>query len=166
MGMQELEVIGKKQRKIQKLNWKHQQILDLLVENPDMKQKDVAKTTGMSQSWISTVMGTDLFRAEYARRRGLLVAAQNEIITDRLRDNVAKGVARMGRIVDNDESSDATAVNATKTMFAALGFGAKNSTTNITHNNNTQVNADKAQISVSGVSADMLKSARERRDNG
>lgn len=166
MSMGELEVIGKKKQRIQKLNWKHGMILDLIVENPEMKQKDIAVATGMSQSWISTIMGTDLFRAEYERRRALVVAATTEAIADQLRANVQKGISRLGEIVQNSESSDATATNATKVMLGALGMGGKQVHNNVTHNNNTQVNAENASVSVSGVSADMLKAARERRGDG
>lgn len=166
MSMQELEVIGKKKQPLQKLNWKHQRVLDVLIERPDIKQKDLAVELGMSVSWLSTIMGTDLFRAELSRRRELLVEAKNAALVDSLQDNVSRGVSRMGRIVDNDESSDATAVNATKTMLAALGMGGRNTTTTTNNTtNNTQVNAENAALSVNGVSAEMLAQARARRES-
>lgn len=50
---------------IQSLTPRHEAIMVFLIANPMMKRGDVARTFGVTQTWLSTLLNSDAFRARY-----------------------------------------------------------------------------------------------------
>ena len=61
---------------IQKLSYNHDAMVDMLVAEPFVSQNELARRFGMSASWISTIICSDLFQAKLAARREALVDPQ------------------------------------------------------------------------------------------
>lgn len=85
---------------VQKLNYRHEHILDLMVSNPDLNKGDIARITGYSQPWISQVISSDAFLREYRRRRQLYVEQVHERTISKLYDNVEKAQERIGEYLN------------------------------------------------------------------
>jgi len=58
---------------IQKLRYTHEALLDILIVEPWISQNELAARFGMSASWISTIICSDLFQSRLAARREQLV---------------------------------------------------------------------------------------------
>lgn len=74
----------------QKMNWWYSSILNWMVANPEKRLADCARELKVSQSWLSVIINTDMFRAELAARQKELGSA----VTVELKDKIA-GVAHM-----------------------------------------------------------------------
>lgn len=48
---------------------KHEHIIDMLLANPTMPRGDMAYYLGVTPAWLSTIIHSDIFQAEWARRR-------------------------------------------------------------------------------------------------
>ena len=58
---------------IQKLNYSHEAMVDLIVANPMITQNELAAVFGYTPAWISTIMASDAFKERLAGRRGEMV---------------------------------------------------------------------------------------------
>lgn len=61
---------------IQKVSYNHEAMIDMLIADPWISQNEIARRFGMSASWISTIICSDLFQARLAERREKLVDPQ------------------------------------------------------------------------------------------
>lgn len=52
-----------------KLRYSHQAMVDMLVQNPQLKQNDLAVMFDKSPAWISTIITSDAFQGRLAERR-------------------------------------------------------------------------------------------------
>jgi hypothetical protein len=53
---------------VQKLSHRHEQVVNWLVTNPDRTLRDCAEFFGFTPTWISQLVGSDMFQAAYQRR--------------------------------------------------------------------------------------------------
>ena len=53
---------------VDKLSNKHMAIMDFMVGNPELSQKEVARVFELTESWLSTVVNTELFQDQFQRR--------------------------------------------------------------------------------------------------
>ncbi len=58
---------------IGKVRYSHEAMIDLLIMNPGISQGLIAKHFGYTQSWVSTIMASDAFQVQLARRRHELI---------------------------------------------------------------------------------------------
>lgn len=58
---------------IQKLNYSHKAMIDLIIANPGISQNQIAATFRYSPSWVSQVMSSDSFQAAFAARSAEIV---------------------------------------------------------------------------------------------
>ena len=56
-----------------KLRYTHEAVIDMIIAEPGVSQGKLAAMFGYTQGWLSTVMGSDAFKAKLAERRGELV---------------------------------------------------------------------------------------------
>ncbi len=125
---------------IQKLNYSHDAMIDLIISNPGIHQNHLGEIFGYSPSWISTVMATDSFKARLAERRTELVdpalieqvKLQFEGVVRRSLDILMQKLAKPA-----EEVSDQTCLRALELGSRALGYGAAPPT-----QVNVQVNVD------------------------
>jgi len=68
------------------LNYSHEAIIDWMLSNPEQNQGECAKALGYTQAWLSTIIHSDAFRAEYQRRRSQL----NEMIAGGIQTKMAE----------------------------------------------------------------------------
>ena len=52
-----------------KLKYTHEAVIDMILAEPGISQKKLAAIFGYTQGWLSTVMGSDAFKAKLAERR-------------------------------------------------------------------------------------------------
>ena len=53
---------------VKNLNYRHEAILVWMIANPHRKLGDCARELGYTQPWLSTIIWSDLFQAEYRKR--------------------------------------------------------------------------------------------------
>jgi DNA-binding MarR family transcriptional regulator len=56
-----------------KIRYTHEGMCDLILENPAISQREIARYFGYTESWISTVITSDAFQALLASRRAEIV---------------------------------------------------------------------------------------------
>ena len=54
---------------LQNMKYSHDAMVDVIVANPAIKQKELAAMFGRSDAWISVVMASDVFQMKLAERR-------------------------------------------------------------------------------------------------
>lgn len=147
---------------LKKLNHKHMYIMDCLLYSPDMNMTQIAKKLNTRVSWVSLVVGCDLFQEELRKRRTELDSFKRDKLASRMLDVGDKALDRLETILDDEESSDSVATTAAKNVLTGLGF--MNTNGNNSPGVNIQVNADNAQVSALGVTREMLDKVKNRRD--
>lgn len=113
---------------IQRINYSHDGMINLILANPGISQNQVAAMLGYSASWVSTVMVSDAFQARLAERSA-------EIIDPMLRISVKEQfegmVNRSLEILRHKLSQppelvpDQLALRALEISSKAAGYGAK-----------------------------------------
>lgn len=97
----------------ERLNFRHEALIDFMVANPMMTQQDIAKHFGYLQSYLSKLINSGLFRAKLAERRMEVfsVAAQtnrekleelSSVVLDRLlvKVEVEQDTARLAKVAE------------------------------------------------------------------
>lgn len=119
---------------IKEVRYRHESIVDLMIENPQMKQRELAARIGVTESWLSTIVHSDAFKEYYAARREEHICAITEYTVerdDRSLIDQTNEVAKLALQRIEDKLSAPTAANielnaltntAAKTLNA-LGFG-------------------------------------------
>lgn len=135
---------------------RHHSIMDFMLANPRIPYSAVAAEFGVTQAWLSTVINSDIFRAQLAARRSLMDDHVNRDICGRLQRLAKKGLDEMEAILDDEEVSASTKLEVAKTSLTALGYlGNKGSSpvqVNIQTNNQTNIQTR----------SDILQAARDR----
>lgn len=76
-----------------KLRYTHEAVIDMILAEPGVSQGKLAATFGYTQGWLSTVMGSDAFKAKLAERREELIdPALRVTIEERFRGVVEKSL--------------------------------------------------------------------------
>lgn len=135
---------------------RHHAIMDFMLANPRIPYSGVAAEFGVTQAWLSTVINSDIFRAQLNARRGLMDEHVNRDIVTRLQGLAKKGLSEMESILDDEEVSAATKLEVAKTSLTALGYlGSKGSSpVQVNIQSNTQNNIT--------TRSDILQAARDR----
>ena len=90
---------------IQKIKNKHKAILEMMVSNPEMTQRDIAKEFGMTEGWLSQIINSDIFQAQLeemqeARFHRTLIPLESKLSAlahsalDELSDQMAAGAIK------------------------------------------------------------------------
>jgi hypothetical protein len=115
---------------IQKLRYSHEAMIDLLISQPWISQNALADHFGMSASWVSTIICSDLFQSKLAERRDQLVdpelrlsiKAQMEGLHSRSMDILRRKLEK-----SPEEIPDQLALQVAKVMGQGLGYGGNES---------------------------------------
>lgn len=112
---------------VSKLRTRHYAVMDWMLEHPDATQSEAAAALGYSQTWMSLLMSSDLFKAEFARRRAALEEYVSAQIGARLSNVAQKGLSVMERGLDPDPATGALPApkvvkEYTDTALRALGY--------------------------------------------
>lgn len=127
-------------------------ILELEMCNPGIRQIEIAEKLGISRPYISRVVNSPCYQLEMRRMR-------NQRIFAKLHDAGEAGVDRLKRIVEDEDSADSDAIEASKVTLEALGFrGSQKGGVNVFLPGSGEGGEGL------GVTADMVNEARQRRE--
>lgn len=110
------------------VHYTHEAMIDLIITCPGISQNDIAKHFGYTPSWISTLMASDAFQAQLAKRRAeiidpLLTASVEEKfkgITSRAADLMMQRLS-----LPDDKISDTFLLRTFDLSSRAAGYGAR-----------------------------------------
>lgn len=102
-------------------------IIDLLLVDPTLSQKDIAAKMGRHAVTIGMVMNCDMFRARYEQRRGSQSKALQEKINDRISGVAIKALELVEAKLDTRGSTASLPelVDVADTALNRLGYGTK-----------------------------------------
>lgn len=106
-----------------KLCYAHEAIIDWLLTNPDKDYKDCAFHFNYSISWLSIVVNSDAFKAEYERRRSLLTNRINDGIQQQLSETTLKALRKVSEKLDDGELEPEFALNTADKLLGRAGYG-------------------------------------------
>lgn len=101
----------------------HNQIIDWLLANPTAKQMgSLAASLGVTRSWLSTVMHSDVFVEEYTKRRMAHSKDLSRQLIERQLAIAIKAYDKLELILDDDETDDRLVLDAADKTAKLLGF--------------------------------------------
>lgn len=118
-----------------RVHYSHEALIDVILAEPTLTQRELAQRFGRSENWISIVMGSDAFQAALAKRRDdvtdpFLVAT----IEERFRGLATQSLQVLAEKLEMTKSAD-LAIKALDISSKALGFGARTAgQTNVQNN--------------------------------
>ena len=140
---------------IKRVSHRHEAIIDWLLSNPGVKNLSVlCKELNVSRSWLSIVMRSDAFRAEYEKRRGEYNQDLAGKVQRKLYDASLLALDKIIDSLENDDDIDPRfALDTVDRTTNRLGFGA-------TKGNAPAVVVNQQNVQL--VDKDLLQSARAK----
>lgn len=111
--------------RIEKVRYSHDAMIDVIIAEPAIKQKELAERFGMTQAWISRVIGSDAFQARLAARKEKVIdPVLTHNMEERLRGLAIQSLEIVQEKLEATGSAD-MAMKALDLSTKALGFGAR-----------------------------------------
>lgn len=125
---QELSVNGNPKPLLQKVRFTHDAVIDQIIMQPEITQRELARTWGYTEAWISIIINSDSFKNRLAERKADLV---DPIIVASLNERLDGLASRaLDKLLDRIEGRDPLAPGPVKTQdliaAAKLGVGDRN----------------------------------------
>lgn len=143
----------------QRINWWHQTLIEWLLVNPDSKLREAAEFFNVSQSWLSTIMRSDIFEARFEARLQEHRTLISRTTAERLQGMTDMALELMEDELETGELSFGQVKDTAEMMLKASGFLAPKSRAAI---NITQFGGGQVAVSAGAVHPDVLNTARER----
>lgn len=101
--------------------------MDWMLTNPDRTQDECSAALGYTSAWVSIVASSDLFRAEFARRRKEFEGYHNARLTGKLTALADKALDRQSQLLDPDPITSAlphprVVLDSANLALKALGY--------------------------------------------
>lgn len=113
-------------RPFKEIKWTHELAIDLLLQNPEWTQRELAKYFGYSETWISLVVSSDAFQAKLAERRDEILNPEVKAsIEERFRALANHSLNRLHAKLENPNVSDNLVLRSVELAAKALGLGAR-----------------------------------------
>lgn len=110
---------------IQTVSHRHEAIIDFLLASPGEKNLQVlCNQLNVSRSWLSIVMNSDAFRAEYEKRRQEYNKELAETVQTKMYNAASKALDKVIEDLDDDELDPRFALDVVDKTTNRLGFGA------------------------------------------
>lgn len=143
--MQPLESTASAADALQRVRYRHDALIDIVIANPQVSQNELANHFGFSVGWLSRVMCSDAFQMRLAQRRseivepGLLLTFEERLrgLAQRSIDLLAERLEATDDEGNNIAPTDVV-FKALELSSKALGYGARQ--TNVAIQNNLTVN--------------------------
>lgn len=124
-GLAEAKGYSQEHARISKTRYTHEAMIDVILENPDIKQNELAKRFDKSTPWISRIIGSDAFQAALAKRRDeltdpFLIAT----IEERFRGLAYQSLDIISEKLEASKNVD-LALKSLDVSAKVLGFGAR-----------------------------------------
>lgn len=112
---------------LQKLSHTHLSIMDFMLANPALPQSEVAAHFGYTQAWLSTLIHSDVFVAQFRKRRQSWEAIHDHTLAGKLHAVATKSLDTLMEILSDEENrpSPSAANEIAKTALSALGYSGK-----------------------------------------
>lgn len=113
---------------ISKIRYTHDGMIDLMIANPHARQRELAATCGVSETWLSVIVNSDAFKAQYEKRRAEVL---DPILAVTLKERFEALTVRSLEVLQEklckpaDQVPDMLAVKGAEIGAKALGFGAQ-----------------------------------------
>lgn len=119
---------------IERVKYTHDAMIDLIIANPAIKQGEIAKHFGYTQSWVSRIFNSDAFQARLAvRKKDIVDPSLILSVDEKLRAVASKSLDIVLEKLEASPSMD-QALAAVNTTTKALGYGARQSNLNLQAN--------------------------------
>lgn len=123
---------GGKENAIQKVHYTHDAMIDLIIENPSIDQRDIARHFGYTEGWVSQVFAADAFQARLAERKEEIInPALRATVDERFRALVLQSMEVLRRKLEAPVVAEETALKTLEIASKAMGYGAKAPVQNI-----------------------------------
>lgn len=131
-------------------------IIDQLLVDPRLTQKEIARRVGRSMGYISTIMNSDLFRARYEFRRNQKTDQLNTLLNSKLTQVAITSLDLVQEQLEKkrDKLPFEEVADVMDTALQRLGYGVKASGPAVVVNNQTAV--------VAPISSEDLAAARAK----
>lgn len=96
-----------------RLKYTHEAMIDLIIAEPTVTNKELAQIFDYSESWISHIRRSDSFEARIAERKALLIdPAIRRSVEDRLAGITVSAIDRIQKVLDGPDASASFALDA------------------------------------------------------
>lgn len=109
------------QTQIQEMRAPHDHVLDLLIAHPFWTLKQLGSATGYSVSWLSQMIRSDCFRAQYNARRGDIESGIMAGIGERLNALAHLAIDNMEQVLTADIDAE-TKIDAFDKVLHRTGY--------------------------------------------
>jgi len=110
--------------KIARGKYTHQDMIDFIIANPDISQKELAGRYGYTQSWVSNIMASDVWQATFdARRKELVDPGLSLTLEQRMKALTQRSIEVLMEKLDQPSVSDQTALKALELGARAVNVG-------------------------------------------
>lgn len=109
---------------LQNISHVHESIMNWMIANPQLSLKHCAAHFGYTQSWLSTLIHSDIFQARLREKQDAVFSGIKEDIATKLGALADVGVERLQEKLETSDDPKLI-MEATKLALSSLGFGAK-----------------------------------------
>lgn len=110
---------------IAKIRYTHDAMIDFIVANPMVRQREIAAFFGMTEAWISQVFSSDVFKMRLMKRREELVDPTIQATLEEGFEALCRqSIAIVREKLEANRNPD-LAIEALKVASRASGFGAR-----------------------------------------
>lgn len=110
--------------RLQRVSYTHQALIDLIIEQPELTQNQLAAHFGYTPGWISNILASDAFKEAMAgRREEILDPALKATVKERFEALTIQSLMVLQRKLSQDQVSDQVALRAAELGAKALGVG-------------------------------------------
>ncbi len=107
-----------------KVRYSHVDMIDYIIANPGVTQRDVAKRYGYTEGWVSNVMASDAWQAQMALRRNELVdPVLAATLEERFRGITMLSLEKLRAKLEAPVVSDNVVLRAVELGAKSLGLG-------------------------------------------
>lgn len=108
-----------------KLSPRHDAIAEWLIANPESKLGDCAQVFGVTQSWLSCILHSDVFQAYYRKLRGDYVDLRVMPLRDKLHGIANRAVEKLGEQVEmaSEVGDRQFLLDTAELTLGKLGYG-------------------------------------------
>jgi len=98
---------------LQKLTYTHEAIIDLILAEPTVTNKELAAVFNYSEAWISHIRKSDSFQARIAERKALVIDPRiRQNLEDRLAHVASTSIAKIQEKLEAEDVSASYALDA------------------------------------------------------
>lgn len=109
---------------IAKLRYSHVDMIDFIIANPGVTQREMARRYGYTEGWISNVMASDAWQAAMAARRDEVVdPALKASMEERFRGMTILSLQKLQAKLEAPQVSDQVVLRAVELGAKACGIG-------------------------------------------